>query len=232
MKTITIKLTAPLQSFGNEASFNRRTSWPYPSKSSVIGMVAAALGYDRDDKRIEALNQLKFAVRVDQLGSTMTDFQIVEYDQSKGTKKLSYRDYVQDAVYLVALGSEDSELIDNINFALLHPAYALFLGRRSDPPAGVLRIKAYDNLDPLTVLKDSPWQAANWYIKKQTSDTYRARIIADASLLPGVKPEFMKDAAISFDQRNRQHGYRAIAKTVVSLPVPQNSSNHDIMSAL
>lgn len=42
MKTLTIKLTAPLQAYGNEASFERRTSWPGPSKSAIIGMIAAA----------------------------------------------------------------------------------------------------------------------------------------------------------------------------------------------
>ncbi|WP_143441692.1 CRISPR-associated protein Cas5, partial [Lactobacillus helveticus] len=47
MKTATIRLTAPLQSYGNQASFNQRTSDNYPSKSAVIGIIAAALGYRR-----------------------------------------------------------------------------------------------------------------------------------------------------------------------------------------
>ena len=41
MKTLTIKLTGPLQSYGNEATFSRRTSYHYPSKSAVIGLIAA-----------------------------------------------------------------------------------------------------------------------------------------------------------------------------------------------
>ena len=35
MKTLVIRLTAPLQSYGNEATFNRRTSNYYPSKSDI-----------------------------------------------------------------------------------------------------------------------------------------------------------------------------------------------------
>lgn len=76
MKTLIIKLAAPLQSYGNEATFNRRTSYRYPSKSAVLGMIAAALGYRRNNtKKITALNQLQMAVRIDQPGETLTDFQ-------------------------------------------------------------------------------------------------------------------------------------------------------------
>ena len=77
MKTLTIKLTAPLQAYGNEASFERRTSWPGPSKSAIIGMIAAALGLRRDSEQIGELNSLAFAVRIDQPGKIMTDFHTV-----------------------------------------------------------------------------------------------------------------------------------------------------------
>lgn len=79
MKTLTIKLKAPLQAYGNEATFGRRTTNPYPTKSAVIGMISASLGYGRNDKRILELNNLSFAVRSDQPGQVVNDFQIVEY---------------------------------------------------------------------------------------------------------------------------------------------------------
>lgn len=79
MKTLTIKLSAPLQAYGNEASFERRTSWQAPSKSAVIGMIAAALGLRRDSEQISELNSLAFAVRIDQPGKIMTDFHTVEW---------------------------------------------------------------------------------------------------------------------------------------------------------
>ena len=53
MKTLTIRLAGPLQTYGNEATFSRRTSYHYPSKSVVIGLIAAALGYRRNDARIK-----------------------------------------------------------------------------------------------------------------------------------------------------------------------------------
>ena len=139
MKTLTIKLTAPLQAYGNEASFERRTSWPAPSKSAVVGMIAAALGMRREDERIKSLNDLAYAVRVDQICKTMTEFQTVEW--KPGTRKLTYRDHYQDAVYVAAVGSEDEELIGKIEYALKHPRFQLYLGRRACPPAAFCGLK-------------------------------------------------------------------------------------------
>ena len=151
MKTITIKLTAPLQSYGNEATFDRRTTRTYPSKSAMIGMIAAALGYARDDSRILELNRLSFAVRVDQPGKILTDYQVVEWKKDK--RKITYRDYLQDAVFVAALGSEDSQLISKIEAALHQPHFSLFLGRRSNAPAGVIKVKIFKDSTPLSALK-------------------------------------------------------------------------------
>lgn len=61
------RLSGPLASWGEIAVGERRSSWPRPSKSAVLGLVAAALGYDRHDADAHAsLNEgLHFAVRVD-----------------------------------------------------------------------------------------------------------------------------------------------------------------------
>ncbi|TGD17582.1 type I-E CRISPR-associated protein Cas5/CasD [Levilactobacillus suantsaiihabitans] len=213
MKTLTIKLTAPLQSYGNEASFARRTTNDYPTKSAVVGMVAAALGYRRNDQRILTLNQLSFAVRIDQVGRQLTDFQTVEW--KKDTRKITYRDYLQDAVFVVALGHEDDAVIDNIKFALKHPRFQLFLGRRSNAPAGVLEMQEFADQAPVAVLQDLKWQAASWYQRRQQESSLE--IIADAGLLADKSSALVKDRVISFNQRDRQHGFRAIARTTVPL---------------
>ncbi|WP_125573782.1 type I-E CRISPR-associated protein Cas5/CasD [Levilactobacillus huananensis] len=213
MKILTIKLTAPLQSYGNEASFTRRTTNDYPTKSAVIGMIAAALGYRRNDERILALNDLSFAVRIDQIGRKLTDFQTVEW--KKETRKITYRDYIQDAVFVVALGSDDAQMIENINVALHHPRFQLFLGRRANVPAGLLITQVFSDVTPVAVLRRFPWQANKRYQRR--SKSHRLEIVADASLLSDKPSAMVKDRVVSFDQRDRRYGFRAIARTTVDL---------------
>lgn len=215
MKTLTIKLSAPLQSYGNEANFERRTSWPVPSKSAVIGMIAAALGMRRDDPEITKLNDLAFAVRTDQKGKVLTDFHNVEWKTD--ARKLTYRDYFQDAVYVVAIGGCDTE-IDRIADALKRPRFQLYLGRRSCPPAGPLKIEIFADTNPIEALQHLPWQASTWYQEKAENGKYKTEIVADASLIE--KPNITrteKDRVKSFNPRYRHFGFRVLAKTRIEL---------------
>lgn len=233
MKTVTIKLTAPLQSYGDEANFDRRTSYDYPSKSAIIGLVAAALGYSRRDSRIERLNQLAYAVRVDQPAKPMTDFQIVEWKRSR--RKLTYRDYLQDAVFMVALGGEDDAFIDQIDWAIRHPHFQLALGRRANVPAGPIITSIWLEENPVQVLQNISWQASQFYMRKIKQSTFVAELIADAWLLPDYPSSMVKDTVVSFDQRHRQYGFRAVAVKRVSLDNPYftaKDTEHDIMSYL
>lgn len=232
MKTLTIKLTAPLQSYGNEATFNRRTSYYYPSKSAIVGMIAAALGFRRDDSRIQTLNDLKMAVRIDQPGQTLTEFQTIEYDQKKHKRSLSYRDYLQDAVFLVAIQS-DNEKINQICHALSHPHFQLYLGRRSNAPAGPLMMKIFNDQDPISVLKEYAWQAAIWYQKKLKKKQYSAEIIADSGLISNGGTVMVKDKVGSFSQDHRWHSYRPVTSCHVNLKNSYyDATEHDIMSQL
>lgn len=219
MKTLTIRLAGPLQSYGNEASFERRTTGDYPSKSAVIGMLAAALGYQRNDSRILRLNQLDFAVRIDQVGEHLKDFQTVEWKQ--GSRKITYRDYLQDALFMVGIGSEDEEVVEQLKMALAAPRFQLFLGRRANVPAGILQTNIYVNKNPITVLESLNWQAAEWYQQRDyVQNVYRTQvpieIVADAQLLSkdGV---MVKDLVGSFDERNRYFSYRARASERIYL---------------
>ncbi|CCK86082.1 CRISPR system CASCADE complex protein CasD [Lactobacillus equicursoris DSM 19284 = JCM 14600 = CIP 110162] len=232
MKTLTIKLTAPLQSYGNEANFERRTSWPVPSKSAVIGMIGAALGMRRDNPEITKLNDLAFAVRTDQRGKVLTDFHTVEWKTD--TRKLTYRDYYQDAVYVVAIGGDDEE-IDRIADALKHPKFQLYLGRRSCPPAGILKTNVFEDANPVEALKQLPWQASSWYQKKLRKENYKTEIVADANLIDNPNVTWTeKDRVESFNPRYRHFGFRVLAKTRVELENPSYhaSMEHDAFGAV
>ena len=67
MATLLLRLAAPLQSWGSDSKFETRKTDREPTKSGVVGLLAAALGLRRDDTEgLARLNGLRFAVRADQ----------------------------------------------------------------------------------------------------------------------------------------------------------------------
>ena len=75
MATLLLRLAAPLQSWGSDSKFETRKTDREPTKSGVVGLLAAALGLRRDDTEgLARLNGLRFAVRADQEGSLLVDF--------------------------------------------------------------------------------------------------------------------------------------------------------------
>ena len=124
--TILLRLAAPLQSWGVESKFDRRTTEKMPSKSGVIGLAASALGRQRTDS-LSDLASLRFGVRVDKRGVLLRDFQTAKSIKSA---YVTNRYYLSDAVFLAGLEGDDV-FLKEIENALSHPAYPLFLGRRS-----------------------------------------------------------------------------------------------------
>lgn len=86
------RLHGTLASWGDIAVGNIRPSYHYPSKSAVIGLLAAALGVERDEQVKQAeLAKLIFSVRIDVMGSPIEDYHTVQapselsikYDRAK-----------------------------------------------------------------------------------------------------------------------------------------------------
>lgn len=71
-----LTLYAPLSSWGGIAVGEERNSWDRPSRSAVLGLVAAALGVARDDQAShDALDWgYGVAVRLDVAGSSVVDY--------------------------------------------------------------------------------------------------------------------------------------------------------------
>ena len=64
MATLLLRLAAPLQAWGSDSKFETRKTDREPTKSGVVGLLAAALGLRRDDTEgLARLNGLRFAVR-------------------------------------------------------------------------------------------------------------------------------------------------------------------------
>lgn len=66
-----------MQSWGTRSRFDHRETWPYPTKSGVVGLLAAALGRDRAED-VSDLAALRMGVRVDKPGVLMVDYQTAQ----------------------------------------------------------------------------------------------------------------------------------------------------------
>ena len=73
MSTLLLRLAGPVQSWGIDSKFEVRRTENAPSKSGVTGLLAAALGIQRNED-ISSLNQLRLGVRTDQEGRLLKDF--------------------------------------------------------------------------------------------------------------------------------------------------------------
>lgn len=78
--SFTDAIGCPMQSWGSRSRFTRRETEAWPTKSGVIGIVAAALGVGRDES-LERFDGLRFGVRVDQPGTIMSDYQTARTDE-------------------------------------------------------------------------------------------------------------------------------------------------------
>jgi CRISPR system Cascade subunit CasD len=160
MSVLLLRLYAPLQAWGVQSRFSVRDTARDPSKSGVIGLLAAAQGRLRH-AAIEDLAALRMGVRVDQEGTLLRDYHTAqEVYRAKGGAKpteLSTRYYLGDACFLVGLEG-DPTLLTALHTALRDPVWALYLGRRAFPPGEPLWLA--DGLrkgELLEALATYPW---------------------------------------------------------------------------
>lgn len=232
MKTIILKLSGPLQAWGTNSHFETRHTERYPSKSAIIGLIAGSLGYKRDSEKISKLNELDFAVRIDQAGELLRDYHTArKYKHSDGKLDRVYvtnRYYLSDAVFLVAIGHEDTVWMDEIEQALKSPYYQQFMGRRSLPLNADFLYKI-TNESVMNTLRDIPWLAADWYKKK--NQVTSLEIYADANLLQGKARQPRRDRVVSFSQKNRQFAFRMESRD--ELPIAyEKMTSHDAFGKL
>jgi CRISPR system Cascade subunit CasD len=230
LKTILLKFSGPLQSWGTNSHFETRYTDAHPSKSGVIGLVAAGLGISRDDNEsLTRLNSLSYAVRVDQPGQIMKDYHTAKKYKKNGEFERTYvttRFYIQDAVFVIAL-SGDEKLIDEVKTSITEPYFSLFLGRRSLPPTADIFLGVFCE-DAITLLKTYDWQASDWYKRKNAN--YQYYIYADESLLSEGKIQIRNDVALSFSQIK---GRKFSPRKEVSVPIEKKRPPvHDAFEAV
>lgn len=172
MPTLLLRLVGPMQSWGTTSRFDQRDTGKEPSKSGVIGLLAAAMGIDRQKWiELEPLTRLSMGVRHDRSGVLKKDYQTVGCARGDTVIKangkqtaedeggiVSDRFYLSDAAFLVALEGEDRDLLKKAHEKLKNPTWPLALGRKSYVPSEPIWIKAgLQETSIFETLQSYPW---------------------------------------------------------------------------
>lgn len=206
--SLLLLLKGPLQSWGDESRYATRATNSTPSKSGVIGLLAAAQGRQRTDP-IEDLVELDFAVRVDQSGTLLRDYQTAQPWQKhpNASATLVTRHFLSDAAFVAAIGSEDKALLEGLQENLRKPAYPLFLGRRSCPAPVNLDLGIVDKPVVEALQDHDQWHATLMH-QKERGQTVELPIYRDGK--PGETGVLRQDVPISFSQEHREYGWRTV----------------------
>ena len=135
--------------------------------------------------------------------------------QDEKTSYVTYRHYLQDAVFLAGIESEDAALLQQLQQALLHPVFPLYLGRRCCPPTLPLCLGVRPGSLQEVLQAEPPLCPGR-----------QSRILLDADPLePGTAPQ--RDVPVSFDPHHRQYGYRSVRELWQKVPDSPETTEHD-----
>lgn len=224
---LVLRLAGPMQSWGVSSQFVHRATETFPTKSGLVGLLAAAQGRRRCDP-IEDLAELRFAARIEQQGQILRDFHTSRRQkcmiENKERTLLSERFYCTDAVFLGFVEGPD-ELVDVLAQAVVRPVFPLYLGRRSCPPALPLRLAVREG-SAWDAVRETPWMASSYYQKKHRRDRLvRTRVVADLGIIPPeverASQHTLQDMPISFNSEHRQFTVRAVEEVYIELENPQ-----------
>ncbi len=163
---LVLKLEGPMQAWGGHTFEDRRPSEIFPTRSGLLGLLAACLGYRRTEQdKLQALaSSILFAVRIDSKPIKMIDYHTVkdarkEYQGLKSNETIqTWREYLQEAKYTVVIWLTDQPLLslEALITAINKPVFTPFLGRRSCPLVRPLfhdRVSAKNELAALNLVK-------------------------------------------------------------------------------
>lgn len=163
MPTLAFYIDAPMQSWGASSRFQYRETNAFPTKSALVGLLAGALGIDKQQpaeaEQLKPVADLKLTVvrlHKSKIEPTrFTDFHTVGGGYNKKTslwEKMSIpqkasgapfgtvitrRSYLTDASFAALLEGE-SEFLQKVQAALLDPVWGIWFGRKTCLPASPL----------------------------------------------------------------------------------------------
>lgn len=234
MTVLALRLGGPLQAWGSSHRLDRhRRTERFPTKSAVVGLLAAALGRLRQES-IDDLVALRFGVRIDRAGEHLRDYHTVSslfdehghfapgrgrlptaagpYRSAETSIQVTERHYLADACFVAGVEGEPG-LLTALDEALMRPVFPLYLGRRSCPPDAPIRLGVHEGTlgDVMATIE---WQGGAW--KRVSGATVRCEVVIEDPT--GMREQI--DEVRNFDPVSRSYGRRRIRHDHVELPNP------------
>lgn len=206
MEHLVMRLTAPLASWGEPAVGEFRPTATWPGESSILGLLGAALGLEREDaaKQISLQQSFRFAVGVVSEGDLLRDYHTAQTPSRSDMKNrphrtrkdelsipkpdlntiLSTRDYRQNGSWLIAVIRTPDALwtLQQLVAAIEFPRFVLYLGRKSCPLAAPAAPRCID--------APNVHDAFNQYIQQFSERIKLTRLVWGDGVSAGVMADY------------------------------------------
>jgi CRISPR system Cascade subunit CasD len=155
---LALLLDGPMQSWGHASRFERRTTALHPTRSAVMGLIAAALGIDKqgadEAAQLARFSALRLTVvtlpRRSRREGDLPMQRLEDYHTVTGIRRASgkvaedatvqtYRHYLLDARFGVLVDGA-AGLLNEVAAALRNPKWGVWLGRKCCLPASPVLI--------------------------------------------------------------------------------------------
>jgi len=239
MTSVLLSLSGVLQSWGTTTIGHARATNGYPTKSAIVGMVANALGRDREDD-ISDISSVGFAVRVDMPGVVQRDYHTVSIlkQPTKGDRisRVTERFYLADAAFLVVLSHPDRVMMDDIARSLKSPSRALFLGRKSCSPTRPI-FHSVSESELSSVLSETEWLADEKTQREYLDEFIELDVFRDPLTdIEGFESDVISDEPVSFSSDARRYASRGVYRSTVRISlgaktVPSQSMTNPLQLA-
>jgi len=125
-------VTGIFNSFRVPGEMRYQSTYLYPPKTTLLGMIGAALGLEEEE--LESLAKLQVGIRLDRHGGVSSDLWRIAKLKAGGAAESAVviRQIVHDASYTIYIASEEPTRLTEIQRALRDPAYPLTLGRSDE----------------------------------------------------------------------------------------------------
>lgn len=231
MTTMLMQLVGPMQAWGFRSRFDNRDTGLEPTRSGIIGLLCAALGWGRDVD-LRRFESLKIGVRVEKPGRVALDYHTAQNVWREGkdaSTVVSTRYYLADARFLAALESDDVLWLQQLEGALKNPVWPLFLGRKSFVPGLPIHLEQSGLREGgcESVLRAEPWR---FFSRREERESQQSppqlRLVLESEAPKGGVSQGVAKNDVPRDFRRRTYGVRYVR---TDFCVPQTREWHPMM---